>query len=320
MDMRSDTGLEQDRATIHLHLGAHKTATTYIQAAFSRNARSLAANGIAYIPMREFRSWRRSLLRFHARLTAGPSSVKFDRRLRKWNPERFQTCIISDENMIGTCGGMVGAGKLYPQLRTKLGTVAGMVSEHELRLFISIRCYASFYAAAYCEALRYGNGCSAEVFKRRLEPASRRWRDVLAEIADLFPASPIVVWPYETFRQSQTEIFDALAGKEIAKRLHLPNEVLRPSPSQAAVDRAQKFGKRFGWSLAGRLVPVFESRAPGKPPFDLWTEGERDELRELYAGDMEEIGSDSRYQMIARYPAPARSFSGRTEGLDPNRI
>lgn len=309
MDMRSDSGLETDRATIHLHLGAHKTATTYIQTELSRNARTLAANGIAYIPMREFRSWRRSLLRFGARLSAGPSHVKFDRRLRKWNPERSPTCIISDENMIGTCGGIVSAGKLYPQLRTKLGTVAGMLSEHKLRLFISIRCYASFYAAAYCEALRYGNGCSAEVFKQRLDPASRRWRDVLAEIADLFPASSIVVWPYETFRQSQAEIFDALAGKEIANRLHLSSEVLRSSPSQAAIDRAQRFGKRFGWFLAARFLRISESLAPGKPAFDPWTEAERGELQRLYAGDLEEIGLDGRYQMIAQHPVQAQSSS-----------
>jgi len=244
MDMRSDSGLEQDSAAIHLHLGAHKTATTYIQSELSRNARFLAANGIAYIPMREFRSWRRSLLRFGVRF-AGPSHVKFDRRLRKWNRDRSQTCIISDENMIGTCGSIVGAGKLYPQLHTRLGTVAGMLSEHSVRLFISVRCYASFYAAAYCEALRHGDGCSAEAFKRRLDPASRRWRDVLAEIANLFPSSPIIVWPYENFRQSRAEIFDALAGKEITSRLHLSSEVLRPSPSQAAVDRAQRFAKRF---------------------------------------------------------------------------
>jgi len=216
--------------------------------------------------------------------------------------------------MIGTCGGIVSAGKLYPQLGTKLGTVAGMLSEHSVRLFISIRCYASFYAAAYGEALRHGNGCSAEAFKRRLDPTSRRWRDVLAEIANLFPSSPIVVWPYENFRQSRAEIFDALAGKKIATRLHLSSEVLRPSLSQAAVDRAQRFGKRFGWRLAGRLVPVFESRTPALPPFDPWTEAERDELRQLYAGDLEEIGLDGRYQMIAQHPVRAQSSSAEQRG------
>jgi hypothetical protein len=298
MGARTDSDLSEARASIHLHLGAHKTATTYIQAQLHHNARTLAADGVAYVPMREFRSWRRSLLRFGARFS-GPPHIKFDRRLRLWNPERRETCIISDENVIGTCGDIVSSGTLYPKLRPKLSVVAGMLSGHPVRLFLSIRCYASFYAAAYCEALRYGTGCSAETFKQRLDPELRRWRDVLADIAELFPASPIVVWPYESFRQSETGIFDALAGKEIASKLRLSGDVLRPSLSQGTVDRVQQLGRRLGWVVAGHLVPIFQSRDGEDRPFDPWTNAERTELQKLYAGDLAEIGRDSRYRIIA---------------------
>jgi len=301
MGMRS---VDQDPTTIHLHLGAHKTATTYIQTELGLNARILASDGVTYIPMRAFRAWRRTLSRFGARVL-GPPGARFDRRLQKWNPERSRTCIVSDENTIGTCGDIVGTGKLYPNVRSKLGAVAAMLYGHEVRLFISIRGYPSFYAAAYGEALRYGEGCSSEIFKRRLDPAARRWPDVLAEIADLFPSSPITVWPYETFAQCRTQIFDALAGTEIATRLGLSREVLRPSPSHDAVDRAERFAGRFGWRLAGRFMPLFESRAPASPPFDPWTETERRELQQLYAADLEEIGSNGRYRMIAPHPVQA---------------
>src|SRR5262245_41759765 len=103
MLMRSNSGREQNRAAIHLHLGAHKTATTYIQAELSHNADVLAVHGTAYVPMRAFRVWRRSLLRPGARFL-GSQQVKFDHRLREWDPAQSETCIISDENMIGTCG------------------------------------------------------------------------------------------------------------------------------------------------------------------------------------------------------------------------
>ena len=193
-----------------------------------------------------------------------------------------------------------------------------MLSAHPVRLFLSIRCYASFYAAAYCEALRYGTGCSAEDFKRRLDPASRGWRDVLAEIAELFPAAPIVVWPYENFRRSETEVFDALAGKAIASKLHLSGEVLRPSLSQATVDRVQGVGRMFGWVVAGHLVPVVQSRKAGDPSYDPWTNAERADLERLYAGDLAEIARNSRYLMIANAGdqalssvAPGSRFSRR---------
>lgn len=308
MRARTDSDLSGAGATIHLHLGAHKTATTYIQAQLGHNAGTLAADGVALVPMRQFRSWRRSLLRIGARLL-GPSHSKFDRRLRQWNQRRLETCVISDENMIGTCGDIVSSGTLYPKLRAKLGAISGMLSAHPVRLFLSIRCYASFYAAAYCEALRYGTGSSAETFKQRLDPDRRRWRDVLADIAELFPASAIVVWPYENFRQSEAEIFDALAGKEIASKLRLSGEVLRPSLSQATVEEAQSLGRRFGWVVAGHMVPILEWRNSGNPPFDPWTNAERTELQRLYAGDLDEIGRNSRYRMIAGDPDLALSSS-----------
>lgn len=297
--MRSDSRFERDRATIHLHLGAHKTATTYIQAELSRNAEALAQHGAAYVPMRVFRAWRRSLLRRGASLSGSPQA-KFDRRLRDWDPAQSETCIISDENMIGTCGDIVSSGKLYPKLHAKLGAIAAMMSGHQVRIFIAIRCYASFYAAAYCEALRYGAGSSSDRFKQRLDPLSRRWPDVLAEIAGLFPAAPIVVWPYESFRQSETAVFDALAGQPMAPKLHLSGEILRPSLSQATVDRVQKLGNRFGWFVAGRLVPIVQSREAGAPPFDPWTREEKAELQELYASDLEKIVLAERYRMIVK--------------------
>jgi hypothetical protein len=312
MRARTDSNLSETRAAIHFHLGAHKTATTYIQAQLNHNARTLAADGVAYVRMREFRSWRRSLLQLGARFL-GPSHIKFDRRLQQWNAQRHETCVISDENVLGTCGDIVGSGKLYPKLRSKLGTVVGILSSHPVCLFLSIRCYASFYAAAYCEALRYGTGCSVETFKRRLDPHSRRWRDILAEIAELFPASPIAVWPYENFRRYENEIFNALAGKEIAWQLRLSGNVLRPSLSQETVDRSQRLGHKFGWFVAGRLVPILESNAEIFP-FDPWTSSERTELQQLYTGDLEEIGRNSRYRMIAYDPNLPLSLSGGHRG------
>lgn len=298
MPRPADPRFEPDGATIRLHLGAHKTATTYIQSELGRNADVLAANGIAYIPMREFRSWRRKLIRPGARFFGSPR-LKFERRLRQWNPQRCETCIISDENVLGTCGDIVNSGTLYPKLHAKLGAIAGMLSEHKLGLLLSIRCYASFYAAAYGEALRFGSGSSIETFKARLDPLARRWRDVLAEIADLFPAAPIVVWPYEHFRQFEPEIFDALAGKKVGSKLRLSGAMLRPSLSQETVGRVEKLGKRFGWAIAARLVPIIEAQAGAAMPFDPWTNRERVELQQLYAGDLEEISRNGRYRMIA---------------------
>jgi hypothetical protein len=136
----------------------------------------------------------------------------------------------------------------------------------------------------------------------------------LAEISGLFPAAPIVVWPYESFRQSETEIFNALAGKAMASKLNLSGEIVRPSLSQATVDRVQSLGNRLGWFVAGYLVPIVQSREADASPFDPWTGEEKAELQGLYASDLEKIGRDGRYRMIAKEEDRSRSSSVKQQG------
>lgn len=297
----SNTGTDESEVSIRLHLGAHKTATTYLQAELSRNAAVLAARDIVYVPMREFRSWRRGLSRPRPFRTRMPLA----RQLEQWNPECRRTCIISDENIIGTCDDIVRTGALYPKLISKLGVLAQMLRAHQPCLFLSVRSYDAFYAAAYCEALRHGTYCSVAAFKARVTSSHRTWRDVLSEIATVFPSSPIVVWRYEDFRGNRQLIFDELAGKRLETQWVLSDATIRRSLSHEAVERIEAFGRRLGNFAAKRLLQLVVSRVEARMPaatsnlFDPWTENERERLQELYAEDLSEIGKDARYRLIA---------------------
>ena len=48
-------GILGDRR-IHLHLGAHKTATTYIQQILATNKNTLLENGVLYLPLTQTRA------------------------------------------------------------------------------------------------------------------------------------------------------------------------------------------------------------------------------------------------------------------------
>jgi hypothetical protein len=287
--------------TLHLHLGAHKTATTYIQSRIQQEAQLLKAEGVSYVPVASFRPWRRQTLSRAAKKGHGASRTYFSRFFKRWCPRGCSTLLISDENMIGTCGNIVRFGRLYPELTSKLGGVAEMVGDHPVSIYVSIRCYDAFYAAVYCEALRYDTHCTFTNFAARLDPTARRWQHILADIAILFPESPISVWPYETFRHRELEIFDRLVGKSVASRMTLTGDIMRGSMSPKAVEIIETLGQRVGWFLASRMVPMVEFLVPREdesPSFAPWTEHEKHFLRRLYEEDLAIISANQRYEFV----------------------
>ena len=105
-------------AAIHLHLGAHKTATSYIQAQLQNNRDALDTCDVAFVPTREFRRWRVKTVR-ECRGNADALSAHF---VTFAAPHAIAagTLLLSDENVIGTCEQIAEHGSLYPVSYTHL--------------------------------------------------------------------------------------------------------------------------------------------------------------------------------------------------------
>jgi len=287
-------------AAIHLHVGAHKTATSYIQAQLQNNRDVLATCDVAFVPTREFRRWRVKTVR-ECRGNADALAADFG-SFAAQKVVSARTLLLSDENVIGTCEQIVEHGSLYPGVLRKLGHVATMLRGYEVRLFMSLRSYDEFYPAALGEAARGGHYISFTDFSRRLDASGRRWPDVLHDIAQLFPASQLSVWPYELFRQRPLLIMERLVGQTLAERFDLANETIRQSPSDQAMAILEHIGDWAPRLIGGRAVRWAEAIAgfaPAPRPYSPWPEETRDQLRALYVSDFEAIRSDSRYEVLS---------------------
>ena len=285
-------------AAVHLHVGAHKTATSYIQAQLQNNRDALETCDVAFVPTREFRRWRVKTVR-ECRGDADALSAHFVAFAAQY-AIAAGTLLLSDENVIGTCEQVAEHGSLYPGVLRKLDHVAMMLRGYDVRLFISLRTYDEFYAAALCEAARGGRFISFTDFSRRLD-AGRRWPAVLHDIAQLFPASQLSVWPYELFRKRPLLIMEKLVGQTLAERFHLADETIRPSPSRQAMAILEHVGywapKLIG-RRAVRWAEAIAGLAPAPRPYSPWQEATRDRLRAFYVSDLEAIRSDGRYEVL----------------------
>src|SRR6202000_1132004 len=97
---------------LHVHVGVHKTATTYLQALIAKNGQSLNSTGVGMVPLYPFRSFfTRNLMQF----VPGEFRIEdhLERFFERGIPPSIRGLILSDENLVGICKGLVSHGKPY---------------------------------------------------------------------------------------------------------------------------------------------------------------------------------------------------------------
>lgn len=225
---------------IRLHLGAHKTATTYLQELFALNRGRIAAAGRAYWLLAHIRStiafsiWSDAArdgllgpLRGHA-LRGAPFN-----HLRTLL-EASNDHVISDENILGPPVDAL-KGRFYPGAGRRLERLAGMFGDRQVEVFLCLRSYPQFLASLFAESLRHGAYMpAADLVAANGDPGGQ-WPALIDTVHRALPEARIVVWRYEQFPALKPLVVERLAGVPLAGMQALPSEQVRPSPSARAV-------------------------------------------------------------------------------------
>ncbi len=295
---------------INLHLGAHKTATTYIQSRLAANRAALNAAGIGFCPLLELRrSFTRHLL------TLSPKSFRIesmaDSFFASGKPDSIRGLIISDENLLG---GFLKSGELYGGAPDRLRRLRALLAGHEVTLFFAIRSYDSSIASAYCESLRHTTTFEPfESLKRQIDIERFRWPLAFARIMDALQPQAAVAWRYEDFRGNDDSVLRKLAF-DAAGTLGRPGRNARPSFSGTAIDILKIIAEKHGNEIAGRLMPAIGRRlrkARDNDGFDPWSELERVRLRQLYEADCERFPTPL---LTIEAPKPLQAHERRLAG------
>lgn len=149
---------------LHLHLGAHKTATTHFQNVLDEN-RSLYEHNAYYVSMQEFRN-----NVTHANNFLNPScNSEVDSYLNKLTEIEQQILIISEENIIGQTEEMYRSDCLYNSAEKRLNRLNAFISKFsDVCIWFSIRSMDTFIPSMYCEyLLHYRYKRFSEVFSRQ---------------------------------------------------------------------------------------------------------------------------------------------------------
>ncbi len=281
---------------IHLHVGVHKTATSFMQARLKGNHAKLNRAGIGFMPLFPFRNtYVKDLMRFD------PATFRLEDRMEDFFPRgapaEVRGIIMSDENLLGLCGTMLNSGKIYSGVRARLAQLRRLLAGHEVTLFCAVRRYDAFLASAYCEGLRTNpRYINFEDFSNRVNWKAINWVTLLNRFETGLRPQHMRYWRYEQFRQNSDLVLRELAFGE--KLDHVESDTgksANPSLSQAAIDAIDSVSERLGREVAGRLVRAISAALPksdGYPDFDPWGPLDKKRFARRYDDDCRQIAPE----------------------------
>mgnify|MGYP000415702220 FL=1 len=199
---------------IMLHLGAHRCASTTFQSFLWNNRARLAKQGLTcWTPKRTRDGLMRGLMRHPALATLadeeyGQRSIGRIRiEIARLAREHQSGLLISEENMIGTMRNNLLDARLYPLLQERLRRIAPAFVGQTLKIGLCVRSYEDYWTSCVAHLLGRGTAMPSVDLLDFLTTQPRRWRDMVRDIAAVFPDAEIVVWPFERMAsQPETQL------------------------------------------------------------------------------------------------------------------
>lgn len=279
-----------------LHIGAHKTATTYIQARLADKRLNLAAHGVGSIDHAELREVVANRLdRTDIFGTLGYAFSKLQisaslGRMLETDPT-LQTIILSDENIAGPMTSATGASGLYPEVRRRVGAVLESLPGHDVRVFFAVRSYAPFLNSIYAFRAGLRKTQDLALFREKAFARERGWPEVVADICAAAGPERVTVWSYEAFVESPETIAAILLGKDGLDVFSRDDRMSLPSLSRkglAVLDRVSDMLSAEEYAGLARSVARFKFDPPDEK-FSMFSREETQALKADYASDLKKI-------------------------------
>ncbi len=230
--------------TVRLHVGAHKTATTYIQETLLLNRAESAAAGTAFWPVHSVRATLRAVRQEAGANKNGGWQAPWS---KPSNPVKTATeqieelfvsgydVTISEENILGNADDCYKT-PFYRRASPTLRLFAQAIEDRRVEVYLAVRSYAPFLASIYAESLRHGMFTSPQRMMATNASCAGQWLQVIDTIQDTLPNAKMIVWQYEDFAKLQETILARLSGLPAQSIKRPSSENILPSSSKEAIE------------------------------------------------------------------------------------
>ncbi|WGH78047.1 hypothetical protein [Jannaschia ovalis] len=204
---------------VTLHLGAHRTATSSLQHLLERDAAPLARAGVAVWTPRRTRAGlltgvlgdpgRQAASRDRAAHRAAGRVAMLRSEMAALGLTRL---VLSEENALGGLRENLLMARLYPSAAPRLERLARAVPGID-RVCLAIRSPAAWWTSAFAFLMTRGFAPPDRATLEAIASARRGWRQVIEDVARVFPGAEVAVWEFEGIGQKPVEAFAALTGR-----------------------------------------------------------------------------------------------------------
>ncbi|MBW5798986.1 hypothetical protein [Halomonas elongata] len=190
---------------LYLHIGAHKTASSFIQTLLRENDQALLRHGLKVVP-------RPRLMKsdFYKEL----SSV--NRRKREGDVEKARKeiytllpvkkgrdCLFTSEDLFSS----LRVSDFYQNIKESLRFLKSLLDDQELHVILYIRRQADYVESKYTQFIHIGRSVSFDEFLEGNIPRHLSWEAVANDIAEVVGESNVHVKPYESIKKRGGEGF-----------------------------------------------------------------------------------------------------------------
>jgi len=283
---------------IHLHLGAHKTATTFVQSQLRRNLGVLQKAGFIFPAQKTFQEgfgrYFNTLIHAYPFLSVAITPMlehRMDAFLAK--EKATSTAILSDENLAGMLVINHRQGGLYRNVGNRMRLMTSVLRKHEVRYFFAIRSYKDFLPSAYLQLATNGREPDYQKYLQSFDVEKHGWTEAVAAIAEAVGRENLTVWTYEAFSRDARRIFERLApGVNLDLEIDDSNRVVLPSMTVKGLKVMQALEGKFSRHELSKISKMMRRVKFDEPNPRLAIE-DADmiaRLQAVYGHDIEAIG------------------------------
>ncbi len=287
---------------IILHVGSHRTGTTFFQHVLRDNSQYLQNQGVTFWGPPSIRNKKFfGMFRNPSDLETSKveSIVKANTAVLKSDIEGLikdqQTrLLISEENILGNMRDNFRQEILYPDASKRLSLFENVFGAFCGKVSLTIRPYEQYWASAAAFLISRGRNIPSQEKIDRIAFSARTWRQIISEIVQVFPAAEIVVWNFESFVEKpevQVQILTNQAVKLATDPVYKPKNV---SPScEVLQDILINKGDFISASIIGSSGKYFQ-------PF---SNHQIQHFRQAYEADLEWLlsGADGKVTFHGNY-------------------
>jgi hypothetical protein len=279
----------------HIHIGAHKTATTHLQDILCNMREELLSHSINFTCRETIREQGiipqpKRLFRIMDSFGISTKTLESTHWLNNTINSNFDILLISEENILGKSSDLLNE-ILYKNAEYGLNKLSFLREKYPVTLYLSIRSFDKILPSAYAQKCRMGNSKIGEfdIIKKKLLNSPPSWHLLVNRILKIFRPNELVIWTFEDYIKNPSYYLSYISNNRIQKFVDNPIPNSTKTPSAEAIYKLEEINGKLSRKTRRVLAEQICRDDDGRNIYRPFTDVESKFLIDVYEEDKYKI-------------------------------